>query len=64
MIDQQLINELWESDEANALTNHAAREIERLNSLHQEVINERNAAWATLEANGLPTGYEVSLEAE
>lgn len=62
MADKKLIQELWESDAASALTNQAAREIERLENLLQETVNERNAAWFKLEENGLTTGHEVSLE--
>ena len=62
MANKELLKELWESDEANALTNRAAREIERLENLFQEAVNERNAAWFKLEENGLETGHEVNLE--
>lgn len=62
MADKKLISELWESDEASALTNRAAREIERLEKLLQEAVNERNQAWFKLEENGLKTGHEISLE--
>ena len=61
MADNELIEELWESDEANALTNRAAREIQRLQDLLEATVNERNEAWLKLEDNGHETGHEVSL---
>jgi hypothetical protein len=61
MAEKELIEELWESVEANALTNRAAREIERLQDLLAATVNERNAAWLKLEDNGLETGHEVNL---
>jgi hypothetical protein len=53
MANTALIKKLWESDAASALTNQAAREIERLNSLLQQAINERNQAWFQLEENNI-----------
>lgn len=53
MADKKLIEELWESDAASALTNRAAREIERLEEKLQQVVNERNEAWCQLEEAGI-----------
>lgn len=53
MADKELIEQLWESDAASALTNQAAREIEKLEAELQQAINERNAAWCQLEEAGM-----------
>ena len=45
MDNQELINELWASDQASSLTNRAAREIERLN---EEVEAAPDAAVAAI----------------
>lgn len=50
---KDLIDNLWESDEASALTNQAARKIERLTNEFQTAVNERNAAWIQLEEAGI-----------
>lgn len=49
MADKNLIEALWASDEASALTNKAAREIEKLDAELQKAVNERNEAWVQLE---------------
>lgn len=49
MADKALIEQLWDSDAASALTNQAAREIEKLEAQLQQAINERNEAWYQLE---------------
>lgn len=49
MVDKNLIEALWSSDEVSALTNKAAREIEKLEAELQKVVNERNEAWVQLE---------------
>lgn len=53
MADKDLIERLWESDAASALTNQAAREIEKLEATLQQVVNERNEAWCQLEEAGI-----------
>ncbi|ONF42586.1 hypothetical protein BTO32_15375 [Marinobacter lutaoensis] len=53
MADKALIEQLWESDAASALTNQAAREIEKLEAQLQQAINERNEAWCQLEEAGI-----------
>lgn len=50
---QDLIEQLWQSDQASALTNQAARKIEQLSSDLQTAVNERNAAWFQLEEAGI-----------
>jgi len=49
----QLVNKLWESDAACALTNQAARVIEKLSTELQKAVNDRNAAWFQLEEAGI-----------
>lgn len=49
----QLVNKLWESDAACALTNQAARVIEKLSTDLQKAVNDRNAAWFQLEEAGI-----------
>ena len=46
----QLVNQLWESDAACALTNQAARAIEKLSTSLQQALNERNAAISQLKS--------------
>lgn len=53
MADKELIERLWESDEASALTNQAARQIEKLEAELQTAVNERNEAWCQLEEAGI-----------
>jgi hypothetical protein len=53
MADKALIEQLWESDADSALTNQAAREIEKLEVQLQQAINERNEAWCQLEEAGI-----------
>jgi|AntRauTorcE11898_2_1112593.scaffolds.fasta_scaffold49947_2 hypothetical protein len=53
MANKELIESLWESDTASALTKQAAREIERLEAELQKAINERNEAWFQLEEAGI-----------
>lgn len=49
----QLVNQLWESDAACALTNQAARAIEKLSTSLQQALNERNAAISQLKEVGI-----------
>lgn len=49
----QLVNQLWESDAACALTNQAARAIEKLLTSLQQALNERNAAITQLKEAGI-----------
>ena len=53
MADKELIENLWENDAASALTNQAAREIERLEAELQQAVNDRNEAWCQLEEAGV-----------
>lgn len=53
MANKELIESLWESDTASALTKQAAREIERLEAELQKAINERNETWFQLEEAGI-----------
>lgn len=50
---EDLVEKLWESDEASALTNQAARAIEKLQSEFQQAVNDRNEAWFQLEEAGI-----------
>jgi len=59
----QLINKLWESDAASALTNQAARAIEKLSINLQKAVNDRNAAWFQLEEAGIAIAPAVTEEA-
>lgn len=53
MADKKLIKDLWSSDEASALTNKAAREIEKLEMELQKAVSERNQAWFQLEEENI-----------
>jgi hypothetical protein len=59
----QLVNQLWESDAACALTNQAARAIEKLSNHLQKAVNDRNAAWFQLEEAGIAINPAVTEEA-
>lgn len=49
MADKKLITSLRHSPEATALTRQAAYEIIRLETELQKAVNDRNAAWFSLE---------------
>ena len=53
MADKKLIEELWRSDQASALTNRAAREIEKLEAELQKATNQLNSAWGQLDENNI-----------
>jgi hypothetical protein len=49
MSDEDLLQKLWESDEASALTNQAARRIEELKAREEAIVRsalESAAGWA------------------
>lgn len=64
MADKTLVENLWESDEASALTNQAARQIEKLEGELQKAVDERNEAWFQLEEAGIEIRMPQKDESE
>jgi uncharacterized protein (UPF0335 family) len=62
MANKELIESLWESDTASALTKQAAREIERLETELQQIVDDRNEAWSQLEEAGIEIRQPSEVE--